>query len=280
MFINRWLEIDSVERMRTVNKPKEVYFLFKGLPENSGNLINALQLHHWNTPFAIILPGNLPFQPDKYEQFSEALIRLFFLSGYYTHDFMPVLFITEKSSAINRFLQIADQKCKNQGFPAMYVFDANPASTAYTRWVGGDTIDLKHLISQWNTDYFEDRNPPEIHLLVPASEAFEEALLQLASAQMELQKAEGYTMASFLYNKQREIAAYRHQLYLTEISVRNTQLYLSIQKEERANGLKWYYNEYEILPIWYKKFGHIIKVITGKRSFKSLFSDKVKKHKD
>ena len=44
--------------------------------------------------------------------------------------------------------------------------------------------------------------------------------------------------------------------------------------------LNWYHNEYEILPLWYKQFGHIIKIIIGKRSFRSLFSDNVKKYKD
>jgi len=35
--------------------------------------------------------------------------------------------------------------------------------------------------------------------------------------------------------------------------------------------IDWYNKEYEILPLWYKRFGHIIKVIMGKRKFKSLF---------
>ena len=40
--------------------------------------------------------------------------------------------------------------------------------------------------------------------------------------------------------------------------------------------LKFYHSEYEVLPLWYKRFGHIIKVLMGKRSFKSLFNDKHK----
>jgi glycosyltransferase involved in cell wall biosynthesis len=34
---------------------------------------------------------------------------------------------------------------------------------------------------------------------------------------------------------------------------------------------KWYHDEYEVLPLWYKRFGHIIKVVNGKRTLKSLF---------
>jgi len=32
----------------------------------------------------------------------------------------------------------------------------------------------------------------------------------------------------------------------------------------------WYQDQYEVLPLWYKRLGHIVKVLTGKRSFKSL----------
>lgn len=41
----------------------------------------------------------------------------------------------------------------------------------------------------------------------------------------------------------------------------------------------FYFYEYEILPLWYKRFGHIIKVLTGKRTIRSLFNDNVKKYK-
>ncbi|RIJ34023.1 glycosyltransferase [Pontibacter oryzae] len=33
---------------------------------------------------------------------------------------------------------------------------------------------------------------------------------------------------------------------------------------------EWYHKEYEVLPIWYKRIGHVIKAFQGNRSFKSL----------
>jgi regulator of replication initiation timing len=50
-------------------------------------------------------------------------------------------------------------------------------------------------------------------------------------------------------------------------------------KDDYENLFKWYHNEYEILPLWYKRFGHILKVLMGKRTFRSLFNDDVKKYK-
>jgi hypothetical protein len=67
----------------------------------------------------------------------------------------------------------------------------------------------------------------------------------------------------------------RTELYRDFLSLSKT-----VQEREYYDVLNWYHNEYEILPLWYKRLGHIIKVIMGKRSFKSLFSDNVKKYKD
>ena len=51
-------------------------------------------------------------------------------------------------------------------------------------------------------------------------------------------------------------------------------------KKQITGLMKYYKLEYEILPLWYKRFGHILKVITGKRTFKSLFNDSAEKYKE
>jgi len=57
-------------------------------------------------------------------------------------------------------------------------------------------------------------------------------------------------------------------------------LELNSKHDEVNYILRFYRNEYEILPLWYKRLGHIIKVIQGKRTFRSLFDKRVKKYKD
>jgi hypothetical protein len=53
-----------------------------------------------------------------------------------------------------------------------------------------------------------------------------------------------------------------------------------LRSSSQATHLQHYYNnEYEVLPSWYKQFGHVLKVVLGKRSFRSLFNDNVKKYK-
>jgi hypothetical protein len=46
---------------------------------------------------------------------------------------------------------------------------------------------------------------------------------------------------------------------------------LAAEKKRADELLAWYHKEYEALPLWYKRFGHIVKVLSGKRKFKSLF---------
>jgi hypothetical protein len=67
----------------------------------------------------------------------------------------------------------------------------------------------------------------------------------------------------------------RAGLYLSFI-----ELGKKVGESEYYDMRKWYHDEYEVLPLWYKRFGHILKVLKGKRTFRSLFSDKVKKHKE
>ncbi|RDV16436.1 hypothetical protein DXT99_04340 [Pontibacter diazotrophicus] len=43
-----------------------------------------------------------------------------------------------------------------------------------------------------------------------------------------------------------------------------------IQEKEYLDVINWYHKEYEALPLWYKRVGHIIKVTMGKRSLRSL----------
>lgn len=60
----------------------------------------------------------------------------------------------------------------------------------------------------------------------------------------------------------------------------NYNLTITRYKSQVAELMKFYKNEYEILPTWYKRLGHIVKVLMGKRTFRSLFDHNVNKYKD
>ena len=46
-----------------------------------------------------------------------------------------------------------------------------------------------------------------------------------------------------------------------------------LEERKRADDtFNWYQKEYEVLPLWFKRTGQLIKVLMGKRSFSSLFN--------
>ncbi|AMM51850.1 hypothetical protein TH61_12605 [Rufibacter sp. DG15C] len=81
------------------------------------------------------------------------------------------------------------------------------------------------------------------------------SLLIIKSERQEIRK-----LKVINYNYEKELLANREYLRV----LRNTKQYEEV--------LKFYTNEYEVLPLWFKRVGHVIKVVTGKRTLKSLFN--------
>ncbi len=82
-------------------------------------------------------------------------------------------------------------------------------------------------------------------------------------------------VAELNYIEEKELWKKRALLYQSFLRLSKT-----VQEKEYYEVLNWYHTEYETLPLWYKRLGHIIKAIMGKRSFRSLFNDNIKKNKD
>jgi hypothetical protein len=110
--------------------------------------------------------------------------------------------------------------------------------------------------------------------------------LETNTSSLKILRDEAYGFMVEVGNLRREIDRLANQINYPEKHKQDTtppadnekeELIIQLRKQvllEHTRGndiLAWYKKEYEILPLWYKKFGHIIKVLTGKRTFKSLF---------
>lgn len=238
------------------------------------------------TPFSILLSGDDLSLAEADDTFLEAVAGLFFQPSYYMVNYHPVVFLKDPASSCTNFIERLQHKCRSQGLQRISTIEIkaedhrNDTTPQFGYWANKDDIDYHMLVKNWLAQYLGNNNPSEIHILFPYK-AEESAALIKTSFEKEnaVKRTEDYQIASAFYEKEKIIEAYKHQLSMKAIDLQNNQLYLSIQKEERVNALEWYRQEYEILPLWYKRFGHIIKVLTGKRTFMSLFNDNVKKHK-
>jgi hypothetical protein len=56
---------------------------------------------------------------------------------------------------------------------------------------------------------------------------------------------------------------------VTDLKNNKDYLKIALKEKETEKILAFYHNEYEVLPLWYKRFGHIIKIITGHRKIKN-----------
>jgi len=80
-------------------------------------------------------------------------------------------------------------------------------------------------------------------------------------------------LLSTIDSKDTEYAAQNKVSALEENSNYYQNEQLRIREELTNENIKlknWYNDQYEVLPLWYKRFGHIIKVLRGNRSIKSV----------
>jgi hypothetical protein len=91
-----------------------------------------------------------------------------------------------------------------------------------------------------------------------------------------------YSLLGINSGLDRELHSLRIKQLATEAELANQRQYVGVLRSDHPTReiQDYYTKEYEILPLWYKRLGHIIKVLTGKRTFRSLYRDDVKKYKD
>ncbi len=250
------------------------------------DLYKDLQRWPVENPFAILFSGKNSLAQEANDSYIESIISLFFQPSYFLANDAPVVFLSDKTSYHTGFFEKLSQKCRNQGLSVLLLQTNNGKSIdkpgdQFAYEVTSSDINYDAIIKNWLTQYLEDKHPREIHFLFGKSEPGLTGILdEIQQKEMELHNTEHYKFANLAYQKQKLIEKYKKELDVLVSAERDTQLYLSMQKKQTADNVEWYHHEYEILPTWYKRLGHIIKVLMGKRTFPSLFSDKAKKYKD
>jgi hypothetical protein len=122
----------------------------------------------------------------------------------------------------------------------------------------------------------------DIFLLKGSAIASLIADLERVDQKLRQQHADFHELASEVREMRGKLSALsrRNSSVREENAILSELLELSAKHNEVDDILRFYKNEYEILPLWYKRFGHILKVMQGKRSFRSLYDKRVKKYKD
>ncbi len=279
MFINKWLITESFGNNKQKDKEAGLCLYFNKEPDDISELYKYLQNQPENS-FALYLSGQDISLEKISESYIEKIISIFFQPCYYFFNYQPLLFLTDNTPASLNFCNRLGNKCRKQGFQISIVEVKNDPAGAMTNQPAYQlttaTINYSLVLKKWVSLYLENRNPGEIHLLI--SEKLPDPIQVLDKiGESDFKGTEEYKIANRFYENQKLINEYKHELDLRINNEKDARLYLKIQKEQTQNNVEWYHCEYEILPGWYKKLGHLIKALMGKRSFRSLFNDNIKK---
>ncbi len=217
------------------------------------------------------------------------LIQLFFHPHYEKINGQPVLFFNlngEKNEVNEALISSITAYCTQQGFDGIKCIytgertvssinnfsflhqyqDLNSFTTAYF-----------HLLSKefYIAQYYGILKAPQNII----GDMIHSKLKTEANFKKEFPAQFNFAKQYCFFKKQ--VSLLENELECTKEDLKNQKIYLKIIKEqdEALKINEFYQNEYEILPLWYKKFGHVIKVLMGKRAWRSLFDNNVKKYK-
>jgi len=232
----------------------------------------------------------------------EVLGPIFFNHRYFTLNGIPLINVLvsiqeEKEICLvepDRLLDLLNLIFHQLGYEAFYYCLINKSNMQMIKTnIPFDFIIYKQELSsynenpkEWYLDFLENKSTTQrlIFFFTTSSMPINSIFSELRNAEVELKKKNPRLFAML-----EEKAIFAKQLEHYEINLRGLKKEIESKEEYIANFhmksamkkmVDFYHYEYEILPTWYKRLGHIIKVITGKRTFRSLFSDKVKKYKN
>ena len=283
MLINKWIITDSLQTSKQASWLAGYCLSADNTRGDVSDLHKKLQLLP-ECSFSILLNTDDRNQEEINDADLEKIIGLFFQPCYYLYNHQPIVFLQGNKT---RLLNSCDRlvvKGKKQGLNVsiLEIKKNHPddGDNQFAYQLPSPDLSYDLLINNWLANCTSDNIAGEIHLLISEKEHdLSNIMDNIVRNEKALNETREYKLARLLYEKQRLIDDYKHDLDLKTEAENNSRLNMIIQKELAKENVQWYYNEYEILPGWYKKFGHFVKVLMGKRRARSLFSNNAKKYR-
>jgi len=210
-----------------------------------------------------------------------SITSFLFIPSYIRIDQRPVLLLTGGSeNLLSNCATLLTDYCISQGIsdPVIHCLCAGSAGE---RWSFDSPDRLReHYGELLRSDRCYDN---DLFYYASSNEDLQTALSYLRQEEEGLRQRAPELFALLRSNDQmkKELNALHRKQAATDAELGYQREYLAILRSGHATReiQDYYTREYEILPLWYKQLGHLIKVLTGKRTFRSLFRDDVKKYK-
>ena len=224
---------------------------------------------------------NLRSSPDT--EVLYFLISFFFLPNYTKINNTIIIHFTVNEEALfvetkNKFLALSER----QGIKNLSI--NNLSEHVSKTLMNGSTLIVKNLVLYNTIDFITDYKKilqsanfyNNTFYIKDLNSSAEQIYLLIEEAEKELCISKPLLYESILnlqsVARELEIATIKNASLLNELENYKKHITM-LQSHHEAKELQNYYDkEYEVLPLWYKRIGHVIKVVIGKRNFKSLFN--------
>lgn len=209
-------------------------------------------------------------------ELATAQTAFFFLPIYHTQQNIPVVVVHGDLKKFDATKQLLETAAQAQGFNGMQMIavtedfllsstDAARIKSSYRNLL--ETATGAHDALFVKVESADDIKHIE-HLLLEAETTFQKSHAVLFHL-----KAENKKLVEALQQSQTITTAATQEIETLQSHI------TTLQSQSPAAQLQHYYtNEYEVLPLWYKRIGHLLKVLRGKRSLRSLFTPTEKKY--
>lgn len=215
-----------------------------------------------------------------------SIVSFLFIPSYLRIEESFVIYLTGQSETLLSQTEESLSACAlQQGFDNFIINAFVPSEVACSQKKNWYFNSPEKLIQHYETilagDDFYNNNIFLSHSSLQDTDSISSAL-QTLEKKFETNNPKLFLLASDNITLRSQTSFLQKKYQVTENEMNNQKEYADILRSTHSTWqLQDFYNkEYEILPGWYKRLGHLLKVIMGKRTFKSLFNDKVKKYKD
>lgn len=282
--------------------PKDQFTLYSLLISSVHDL-EKIALHTFHSPqlyrkknikFSVCLDFSSEHHPEFFLETilkkADLFVRLFFHPNFNRSGNSPTIFIAESAKSTNYLTEFIP---RFNAVAALY-------GTENVEWICLQKINAERNISTncicdyTNASEFEDvyyqllQKSFYVGYYMGIVDKSEKSTSDILKSKLRVEEKfksnfpNQYAVLEKYVRLENEMPLIEEKLKLVTEELKNQQLYLALLRaEDEANKINnFYYNEYEILPLWYKQLGHIIKMLLGKRTFKSLYDPNVKKYKN
>lgn len=237
-----------------------------------------------NTEFCLLLDfTDLQWSDDvAMRRLWTNVIPVIFYPGYVSREpGRPLVLCSTQSNTAEQQLLNLHNELNSQGYESaetLFISENTGAARVF-RIPGSTTIRDSYKALLQSILFSSD-----VLLIDSMQEDLQQVLKEMEEVESDLQSSHPRLYAQYESNNHL-IAAYRASLFelkqhRARLDSHSTYWLSNIRDKEIKNIVGFYRNEYEILPLWFKRTGHLIKVLMGKRSFRSLYDRNVKKYKE